>query len=386
MWPVVRHELRKIATLPMIWGFLVICVALNLMFASLHVASIRDDIDFVGRTVAVAGTRVDGGFAGRVRHLPESRQREDLLRALEGDVRIPTGHDITELGRRYVDLLYSDERGPLANLMNDKYRTLAEHARAMHDSGMSSDLYLGVASERIHAALFGTVLGGVTWEAIAFAVLAMLYALGRERLARTESTVMSTRFGRRIVPAKMLAAGMIGVCGFLLFVLSAIAPYMTAFADSPIWGMDVSGPFNRATTELGEQPFLTWTRFTFAGYLGASAALSFMLMLTALLLAAVAGTLCRSMAAAFSATGLVMFAAGALPAVCAQNGWWEAYHLIVLIAAGPMHALLTRSMWFTDMGLKALVPWQESIETLASAIILAIAVKMACRRFRGKDL
>ncbi|PLS30319.1 hypothetical protein Uis1B_1806 [Bifidobacterium margollesii] len=383
MWPVIRDELHKITMLPMIWGFLVICAVMNIALASLHAASIRGDVDFVGRVVSTAGRRIDGGFDQRLRRLPESPRRKSLLQALQGNVDVPTGREVIGIGTRYADLLHDEGYATLSHIMLGKYRTLADRAGGARLPAGSADLYLGVGSERIHNALFGVILGGVTWEAISFAVLAMLYALGYERLMRTEATVMTARFGRRIVPAKTLAAAMIGVCGFLLFVLSAIAPYAVMFAGSPIWGMDVSGPFNRMTTELGEQPFLTWTRFTLAGYLAASTALSFMLTLVSMLAAALAGTLCRSMASAFSVTGLAMFATGALPAICSQNGWWGVYHLI---SAGPMHALLNRSMWFTDMGLKAVIPYQECIETLVSAVVLTIAVKAAWRGFRRRDL
>lgn len=63
--------------------------------------------------------------------------------------------------------------------------------------------------------------------------------------------------------------------------------------------------------------------------------------------------------------------------ICADNGWWIAYHLLSL---NPMYVLDTRARWFTDMGLKELVPWQETIAMTLSLLYLVVALAVVLRR------
>lgn len=51
-----------------------------------------------------------------------------------------------------------------------------------------------------------------------------------------------------------------------------------------------------------------------------------------------------------------------------------------------MMVWLSCSAWFTELGLTAVLPWQESIDVVLNFLLLGAGTLLALRRFERKDV
>ena len=83
--------------------------------------------------------------------------------------------------------------------------------------------------------------------------------------------------------------------------------------------------------------------------------------------------------------GLVLSCTGALAArmAFASAEWWPAYYAAMLL---PTNVWLSAPAWFTEGGLSAIVPWQESVGAGFGVALFGLACVLAARRFGRKDI
>ena len=101
------------------------------------------------------------------------------------------------------------------------------------------------------------------------------------------------------------------------------------------------------------------------------------------LLASVCGTLVRSPYLAALALCLVCFGGLGLVSVLGELGWWAAY---LIACFQPVMIWLSCSAWFTELGLSALLPWQETIASGLNLLLLGGGVLLALGWFDRKDV
>ena len=177
------------------------------------------------------------------------------------------------------------------------------------------------------------------------------------------------------LPASAALHGLLAVC--------TLAPYFLLYDYSGIWDASVSSQFNYFSDMLVVRPFLTWGDFTVGQYLAAALALGAVLTTAFSLLASVCGTLVRNPYLAALALGVVCFGGMGLISVLGELGWWAAY---LIACFQPVMIWLSCSAWFTELGLSALLPWQETIANGLNLLLLGGGVLLALGWFDRKDV
>ena len=374
-------EWRKLFRLPALWAFLALCLAFNgLLIASLS----PYDRALFNETSAAAealGQRVDGDFLAGLAARPATEERDLLLQSVTGLEDIFETYDTSTLADFYTGVV---EKSPTAvKWMTWKYGLLAERVEHLAQTDAAMDLYAGPATYGSHQFLFGSLFRAILGESAILAMLGTLYLLGYEGMHRTEGPICASRTGRKLRRLKVLAALPASAALYGLLALCTLAPYFLLYDYGGIWDASVSSQFNYFSDMLVVRPFLTWGDFTVGQYLAAALALGAVLTTVFSLLASVCGILVRNPYLAALALGVACFGGMGLISVLGELGWWAAY---LIACFQPVMIWLSCSAWFTELGLTAVLPWQESIAVVLNFLLLGAGTLLALRQFERKDV
>lgn len=374
-------EWRKLFRLPALWAFLALCLAFNgLLITSLSPYD-RAFFNETSQTAKALGQRVDENFLAGLDAMPATENRDLLRQSVTGIEDIFETYDTGELADFYAGVV---EKSPLAvTWMTWKYSLLAERVEHLAQTDAAMDLYAGPATYGSHQFLFGSLFRAILGESAILAMLGTLYLLGYEGMHRTEGLICSSRTGRKLRRLKVLAALPALAALYGLLALCTLAPYFLLYDYGGIWDASVSSQFNYFSDMLVVRPFLTWGDFTVGQYLAAALALGAVLTTVFSLLASVCGTLVRNPYLAALALGVLCFGGMGLISVLGELGWWAAY---LIACFQPVMIWLSCSAWFTELGLSAGLPWQESIAVVLNFLLLGAGTLLALRRFERKDV
>ena len=374
-------EWRKLFRLPALWAFLALCLAFNgLLITSLSPYD-RAFFNETSQTAKALGQRVDENFLAGLDAMPATENRDLLRQSVTGIEDIFETYDTGELADFYAGVV---EKSPLAvTWMTWKYSLLAERVEHLAQTDAAMDLYAGPATYGSHQFLFGSLFRAILGESAILAMLGTLYLLGYEGMHRTEGLICSSRTGRKLRRLKVLAALPALAALYGLLALCTLAPYFLLYDYGGIWDASVSSQFNYFSDMLVVRPFLTWGDFTVGQYLAAALALGAVLTTAFSLLASVCGILVRNPYLAALALGVACFGGMGLISVLGELGWWAAY---LIACFQPVMIWLSCSAWFTELGLTAVLPWQESIAVVLNFLLLGAGTLLALRQFERKDV
>ena len=375
------YEWRRLFRLPALWAFL----ALSLLFNALLICTLSEwDRAFFNETsadAALLGQRVDGAFCDGLSALPETENRTALLQSVTGMEDIFETYDTGVLKDFYTDAV---KASPTAvSWMARKYDALSARVEHLAGTDAGMDLYAGPVTQGSHQFLFGTLMRSILGEASIAAMLGTLYLLGYEGMHRTESLACASRTGRRLRQTKVLAALAAAPALLALVAVPALGLYFVRFDYGGIWDASVSSQFNYLSDMMLIRPFLPWGDFTAAEYLAAALALGAALTAAFSLLAALCGTWIRSPYLAALVLGLLCFGGLGLTSVLGNLKLWVGY--VISCFQLPL-VWIGCSAWFTELGLNAVLPWQETIATAGNLLLLSAGTALALRRFRRKDV
>ena len=370
-----RYEWGKLARLPAFWGVLVLCLAFNCLLIG---SGDRWRWEW-NETAAMTGglsQRVDGDFLDGLGRRPQSDYRNYLLSAAEGMTDIYADYDLKSLSNFYNDYVKSSPTA--AALMERKYERLAERIAHLSETGAAMDWYSGPITHYVHQFLYGTLMRAVLTEGAVLGMLSMLFLLGYENQQRTAAGVYASRTGRKLCRWKALAGITWALAVYLLLAAVTLGIFLLFWDWSGVWGGSVSSQFNYVIDMLVRRPFFTWADFTAGSYLMAVVGLGGLLTVVFALLAAVCGTLIQNVYLSALVLTLLLCGGAAAQALCAQVGLWIGYALLTF---QPVSVWLYVNGWFTELGLNAFVPWQESMGTGLSLVICGVGTALALRRF-----
>ena len=377
----VRYEWRKLFLLPALWAFL----ALSLLFNALLICTLSEwDRAFFNDTsadAALLGQRVDQAFCNGLSALPETENRTDLLQSVTGLENIFETYDTGILKEFYTDVVENSQAA--VSWMAWKYDTLSSRVDHLARTDAGMDVYAGPVTQGSHQFLFGTLMRSILGEAGIAAMLGTLYLLGYEEMHQTESLACASRTGRRLRKVKVLASLAASPVFLILVAAPTLGLYFARFDYGGVWSASVSSQFNYLTDMLLTRPFLTWGDFTVAGYLAAVLALGAALTAAFSLLAALCGVLVRSPYLAALVLGVLCFGGLGLTSALGNLKLWVGY---ALSCFQPIVVWLCCGGWFTELGLNAVLPWQETIAVGADLLLLGAGTALALRRFRRKDV
>ncbi len=377
----IHYELKKLFCLPALWVFLVLCLIFNgmLIYAQGQkeercgdfLIPMRDIFNEISETARRLGQRVDDSFLEGLSDSGLSAESGELMRnAVAGEEnrakeRSTFAPAVTEgLSQYYQSRVRSSPTA--VSWMRWKYRILAGRSERLADSGAACDLYAGPVTSDSHQFLFGTLFRSLLGEAAILSMLASLYLLGYERSARTEEVLLSSRRGRKIFGSKVLSGLLAVPALYGLLAVPALGIYFALWDYGGVWAGSVSSRFNDIVDLLYRKPFLAWGDFTVAGYLAAALALGAALAAVFSLLASLCGMLVRNTYGA--ALLLVVLCFGSLVTLSAfgELKLWAAY---LIAGFCPASLWAGCDVWFTEGGLRFVLPWQETVGTAANLAI-----------------
>lgn len=376
-----RWEWRKLFRLPALWGFLGLCLAFNCLLMADPALYERDFFNQTSDVTGTLGQRVDEDFIAGLSELPPSELRDFLFQTATDMEDIFETYETKNLMDFYTDIVSAS---PLAiKWMTWKYDLLSHRVEHLAETDAAMDLYAGPTTHDSHQFLFGTLFHAILGEAAILAMLGTLYLLGYEGLHQTEALACASRVGRKLWHHKVLAAVLASIALYVLVAAPTLGIYFTLFDYGGIWGASVSSQFNYFTDMLFTRPFLTWSDFTVAGYLAAALALGGALTVTFSMLAALCGSLVRNTYLAALVVGVICFGGLFLTSALGELEFWAAY---LIACFQPMLVWLCCNGWFTEMGLSAVLPWQETIAVGIDLLVLGVGTVLALHRFNRKDV
>lgn len=375
-----RYEWNKLARLPALWGVLALCLAFNCLLIGSG-DRWRWEWKETAAMTSGQGQRVDAGFLDGLRRQPQSEYRDYLLSAAEGMADIYADYDLQPLVDYYTGYVKSSPKA--AALMADKYERLAERVAHLSETGVAMDWYGGPITHNVHQFLYGVLMRAVLTEGAVLGMLSMLFLLGYENQQRTAAGVYASRTGRKLCRWKVLAGVIWALVIYLLLTVVTLGIFLLFWDWSGAWNGSVSSQFNYIIDMLVRRPFFTWADFTTGSYLAAVVGLGGLLTVAFTLLAAVCGTLVQNVYLSALVLALLLCGGAAVQALCAQVGLWMGY---VLLTFQPVSIWLYINGWFTELGLNAFVPWQETIGTGVGLAVLGLGAALSLRRFGRKDV
>ena len=374
------YEWRKLAQLPALWGVLALCLAFNCLLISSG-DRWRWEWNETAAMTAGLGQRVDTDFLDGLRQQPWSECRDCLLSAGEGMTDIYADYDLQPLADYYTG--YVKGSPGAAALMERKYDRLAERIVHLSETGAAMDWYGGPVTQNVHQFLYGTLMRAILTEGAVLGMLSMLFVLSYEDRQRTAAGVYASRTGRKLCRWKVLAGITWALAVYLLLAAVTLGIFLLFWDWSGVWGGSVSGQFNYIIDLFYPRPFFTWTDFTVGGYLAAAVGLGGLLTVVFALLAAVCGTLVQNIYLSALALTLLLCGGAAAQALCAQAGLWMGYALLTF---QPVSVWLYINGWFTELGLNAFIPWQETVSTGLGLAVCGLGTALVLRHFGRKDV
>lgn len=374
-------EWRKLFHLPALWAFLGLCLVFNGLLIATQSPYDRAFFNDTSADAELLGQRVDGEFLAGLSAMPETENRKLLLQSVAGLEDVFETYDTGELADFYTGVV---KTSPLAmEWMTWKYGLLAERVEHLSQTDAALDLYAGPATYGSHQFLFGALFRAILGESAILAMLGTLYLLGYEGLHQTEGLACATRTGRQLWGVKLLAALPASTVVYGLLASFTLTPYFLLYDYGGIWSASVSSQFNYFSDMLFVRPFLTWGDFTVGQYLTAALALGAALTAVFSLLAAVFGIFIRNSYLAALALMALCFGGLGIVSALGELGWWAVY---LIACFQPVIVWLSCSAWFTELGLTAVLPWQETIAVGLNLLLLGGGAILVLRRFSRKDV
>lgn len=353
---IVAYEVRKVFRVPALWGFFLLGLAFNILL--------------------IAGQDYERGYFNNIRNLAG----QSVLCAGEKD-NVFAGYDTGNLAAFYANIVM--ESRTAVRWVERKYALLQPRAEHLAECGAALDFYAGDITYESHQFLFHSLVRAILAEGSIGAMLAVLYLMAYEQMSRTAGQVCASRTGRRLWTKKLMAAVLSAVLLYFLLAIITLTLYFGLWDYGGVWNESVSSRFNYLTDMLYKRPFLTWHDFTVGGYLAAVLALGAALVVVFCLMAAVCAMAVRNVYGAALVLALVLFGGIGLGSLFSQCKAWGLYFVTTL---QPSAVWLSVNVWFTESGISAFLPLQETVSVALNLVICGVAARISLRCFMHRDI
>lgn len=380
---ILKYEIKKLISLPMLWIFLVFCLGLNgfIVISGTYGTDIADYLHYINKTVSETGAKMGEEFNQKLSKMPKEKWKDELV-CVTGNAKSSfKSEDAAKVGE--VLISQYGLSGFLADKMKEKYVKLEGAVENLKKQEVDLSVYAADITYDMHQLLFSSLFRAMTTESGLFAVLLMLYILGFERQNHTEQVVYSTYRGRKIQKEKIGAGLLVSIMYFVILTGVSLFCFFFYYDFSGIWDCSVSSQFNYIQSSGYIKPFWTWIPFTVRSYLIVMLVLALVLTLVFSLLGAWIGLICRNTYMGFIIFLAIALGMVALPFICADVGVWGGYFLTEFL---PVSLWLCSPQWLTDLGGIALIPWHETIGMIGNIIVLTLIVWCVLHKFQRKEL
>lgn len=182
---------------------------------------------------------------------------------------------------------------------------------------------------------------------------------------------------------KLLAGMLYALAVYAGIAVVSCAVFAGVWQPGDIWGTSMSTQFYYMAAMGMRIPFVTWVPFTVRGYLTAVLLLGAAVVLVFYVFGYLAGLMAKNSYAGF----VILFAAAAVnfeAVILAGNGaQWEIFETAMW---SPVMFWWMQPLWFSDMGINAVVPWQECWTGILCLTAAGVFLYLGFRYFYRKDL
>lgn len=380
---ILKFEIKKLISLPMLWVFLILCLGLNgaIAISGTYGTDTADYLHYISKTVSKTGIRMGEEFDQKLSKMPEEEWKDVLVLAAKNAKSSLKSEDAANVGK--IVISQCGLSGFLADKMKAKYKKLQGAVENLKKQQADVSVYAANITYDMHQLFFSSLFRAITTESCLFAILCMLYVFGFEEQNHTEQIVYSTYRGRKVQKGKIGAGVLVTILYFAILTGASIFCFFSVYDFSGIWDSSVSSQFNYIQCSGYIKPFWTWIPFTVRSYLIVMLVLAAVLTLVFSLFGAWIGLLCRDTYMGFVIFLAIALGMVALPFVCADLGVWEGYFLAELL---PTSLWLCSPQWLTDLGGISLLPWHETIGLVGNVIIFTLFLYFTLQKFQRKEL
>ncbi len=387
-----KLEVTKLLRSPAIFIFLAACLITNISVIIL--SNHKQEIDYLNKVSKVTGFVYSDEYKEKLKTIiepDESSHSEYWVynSLLQGAENIQNTFEDMDGGAKIQNSLLSKNTQYskiTIKIQQWKYRLYSPVIKEKAKSGDDKFVYFGSMSNYIHETIFIITGRLFAAECCIFFILIMLWSLGFENMAGTELVTYSTKTGRRLALYKSAAALFVGTAFFIVIYTSGFGLTFLINDLSQVLGQNISAQYHTVREIfLGSQPFLTWSSMTVRGYFFSSVFIAFLNCLAVALFTVPFGLLIKNVYAAFSSIAGVVFINLMFYLFGLQTDGHIPF-LWNLPLAMPLPQIINNDLWFSDGGMRMLLPRFELIYPLFCLIILCPIVLISVRKFKRKEI
>lgn len=389
---IIFSEIKKIVSLPALWGFM----ALLLVFNTLMVfgGDFSREIDYINAVTTVVGDEYGADYLERLeaiippdedKHGSENYFHRNLVSDAQSySGTLPKSH-FTEEYEGFTQSEWikgSSLNKGLLSVLKNKYEKAKSTIAQKNASGETDSVVFASQTGQIFGYASGTIGRLLLAESVVVAVLIILFSVSYEQISNTDLLLYSTREGRKkLAKSKITAALIVAAAAFALIFGYGYGLYFSLNDFSHIWDKPISSTNNFIELTAGRMPVVAWGRLTFGGYFILSTVLSFVLMLVFFAFAASLSLIFKDSYLAFGAIAFGAFLNVILI-------FMPPFSLLVcfLVYLFPTGTLFSMPMWFQYGGTATLFAYQEILCTVIWLAAAAAMLTASMRYFVRKDI
>lgn len=389
---IIISEIRKIVSLPALWGLIAILLVFNTFLA--YGGGFSEELDYINAVTTIAGDEYGADYLERLEAIippdEESHGINDYIhRNMLTDAQNYEGGLKKEYFAEEFEGFLQREwikdnslNRNLLSVLENKYEKVKMTAEKKTASGECDSVVFSNQTDRIFRYASDTMGRIMLAECILFSVLAILFSFTFEQLSNTGLLLYSTKQGRKkLAKSKIMAAFIVSTAAFAVIFGTGYGVFFLINDFSYVWSKPISTVNNFAELVSGRFPVVAWDRLTFGGYFILSTLLGFLLVLVFFGFAASLGLLLKDSYIAFGTIAFGVFANIILIFVPPFS--LAAYFLPFLFPAGTVFSM---SAWFQYGGTSILLPYQEIICTVIWLIASAVMLLCSIKCFVKKDI
>lgn len=286
---------------------------------------------------------------------------------------------------REIDILKIAEKeiqmyglsGDAAKTLRNEYKKLADRFEELKQNGEHKDIFFLGKQYYMHSFLFKTLFRSIIFEAMILIVLLTAFLTNYEYEQQSHLLVYSTKKGRNVLTAKLIASLLAAVTVTTLLLGTVLVDFFAVFDYSYLSKSAISSAFNWEY----QLPYISWWNMSFLAFLLCSMiVVSFSMPLFSAITFVISAFIKNSYIV-FFVFALLFGVCLLLPGIVPTSS-----NAIFIMGITPFALILNPHMWFMGMNELFIYKYSEAI-TIGAWIVLTLLLCLFCiRRFKKEEM
>jgi len=409
---ILRLELKKILTSPIVLGLLLFFISFNLFFIYSN-APAKEDVQQLNKVIDQYGTLMDQKGRSKLRASYENelfswneRNGREFKNASEffmNSATFPEKEDrkIVELSvKEYIlftaegleeqykdfDLMKSANTqiklygfsGNAAETIREQYKALEPRLEEIKSNREHLYLHLTGTIFRTHSLVFKTLFGLMIFQAMILVVLFTAFLAHYEQDQGSYLVAYSTKRGRRLMWDKLWSSLIASVVITVFLMVGTMGAYFLAVDYSRLWNVPISTGF---LIEPDGSPLISWWQLSFIQYLFLGLAFILILQLLFTLITFVLSIWVRNSYFVFIIFAIAFGLGLLLPGKMPMDS-----NLSLYTVFNPSSIVLGSKKWWMESGPFTTFKYFETITVSVWMTLFILAVWFSMKKFHHRNL